>query len=263
MNASSSGRYISPRFRGHHGLGKALVPRTSIPFLRATLRDRVRPARARGGKSKDKGEGQGEDSQHRAREPLGPGRPHGRFYRHPSSRVSILHLNSITLRSLITSTYYTCLLRPHMPRRLQPHATVYLQCTLAIVRGGIQPSASGIGIGQLERIPVQDPDHVGDDVCALERWVQHHPPNLHAQVLRRRVQQSNYARQRIAARLVGDCEDGLCGFSVYTQRLPIEERERVPAAHGGTCGGLRCVLGWVCGGVERRWSLRFGNFLVD
>ena len=75
MDASSSGRYISPRFRGHHGLGKALVPRTSIPFLRATLRDRVRPARARGGKSKDKGEGQGEDSQHRAREPLGPGRP--------------------------------------------------------------------------------------------------------------------------------------------------------------------------------------------
>ena len=43
--APPSGRYISPCFRDHRGLGKALVPRTRIPFLRAALRDRVCPTK--------------------------------------------------------------------------------------------------------------------------------------------------------------------------------------------------------------------------
>ena len=43
--APPSGRHISPCFRDYRGLGKALVPRTRIPLLCATLRDRVRPTK--------------------------------------------------------------------------------------------------------------------------------------------------------------------------------------------------------------------------
>ena len=66
---------------------------------------------------------------------------------------------------------------------------------------------SGVGIGQLEWVPEQDPDHVWDDVCVVERQVTNHPPDLHSYVLRRCFQQADYARHDIAECLVNDCEE--------------------------------------------------------
>ena len=50
-------------------------------------------------------------------------------------------------------------------------------------------SVSSIGIEQLEHVMEQDLNGVRVDVCALERQEYYHLPDLHAQVLRRCVQQ--------------------------------------------------------------------------
>ena len=78
-------------------------------------------------------------------------------------------------------------MHPSSPYTSQLYATVYSQRVSAISCARIPAlrvvSASGIGIGQLE------PDRVRVDVCALERQEYYHLHDLHAQVLRRCVQQ--------------------------------------------------------------------------
>ena len=222
--SSLAGRHISPHFRGYHRLGKVLVheyPTSTCCSTRSCPSCEI--CRAREGKSKDKGEGPTAIRAHQPsrQERLGPGSSRIDTSillpaSHPIFTPSLNHLHTakiqrypvlpatqrvtIPLPDFVTRRFRTTSADPTTHASFIPihvaaacdgifdlHRVSAISCTkisaLCVV------SASGIGIGQLEQVMEQDPDGVRVDVCVLERQEYYHLPDLHAQVLRRCVQE--------------------------------------------------------------------------